>query len=179
MFDLIGKKINNIDSWRIWRLPDIQRGTECTLMICSCTPSSVCGPWKQLQMVSTSRSISLLPGVLLSGALPVMWPYAISFCTMHRMEKQSRFAIHWAVFGSLWGVMRRIHCTCVSQCLFWGLCALIWGSFEWLFYVCFAQLWVTKIQVHFCVSTSLIWADLIKTEGIFKGTLQQCRIALL
>lgn len=50
-----------------------------TLMIWSWTPSSVCGPWKQLQMVSTSRSISLLPGVLLSGALPVMWPYAISF----------------------------------------------------------------------------------------------------
>lgn len=58
-------------------------------MICSCTPSSVCGPWKQLQMVSTSRSISLLPGVLLSGALPVMWPYAISFYrgqTVHRVR---------------------------------------------------------------------------------------------
>lgn len=54
-------------------------GEACTLMICSCTPSSVCGPWKQLQMVSTSRSMSLFPGVLLSGALPVMWPYAISF----------------------------------------------------------------------------------------------------
>lgn len=48
-------------------------------MIWSCTPSSVCVPWKQLQMVSTKRSMSLLPGVLLSRALPVMCPYAISF----------------------------------------------------------------------------------------------------
>ncbi len=74
-------------------MPDVQSGAGRTLMICSWTPSSVCGPWKQLQMVSTSRSISLLPGVLLSGALPVMWPYAISFYrgeTAHRLGQQGQ-----------------------------------------------------------------------------------------
>lgn len=94
LFDLIGSKISDAtDSWRIWRLPDVRRSAGRTLMICSWTPSSVCGPWKQLQMVSTSRSISLLPGVLLSGALPVMWPYAISFYrreTVHRLEQQKQ-----------------------------------------------------------------------------------------
>lgn len=48
-------------------------------MICSWTPSSVCGPWKQAQMVSMILSMSFLPGAVLSGALPVRWPYAISF----------------------------------------------------------------------------------------------------
>ncbi len=51
-----------------------------TLMICSCTPSSVWGPRKQLQMVSNSRSISRFPGAPLSGAFPVICPYAMSFC---------------------------------------------------------------------------------------------------
>lgn len=50
-----------------------------TLIICNWTPSSVWGPWKQLQMVSTILSISRFPGAPLSGALPVMCPYAMSF----------------------------------------------------------------------------------------------------
>lgn len=52
-------------------------------MICSCTPSSVCGPWKQPQMVSMILSMSFLPGAALSGPLPVRWPYAISFYKTH------------------------------------------------------------------------------------------------
>lgn len=59
-----------------------------TLMICSCTPSSVCVPWKQLQIVSTNRSISLLPGILLSRALPVIWPYAMSFYKWQILPKK-------------------------------------------------------------------------------------------
>lgn len=58
-------------------------------MICSCTPSSVWGPWKQPQMVSMILSMSFLPGAVLSGALPVRWPYAISFYrknTTHRKQ---------------------------------------------------------------------------------------------
>lgn len=57
-----------------------RRGQQHTLIICSCTPSSVCGPWKQAQMVSMILSMSFLPGAVLSGALPVKWPYAMSFC---------------------------------------------------------------------------------------------------
>lgn len=59
-----------------------------TLMICSCTPSSVCVPWKQLQIVSTNLSISLLPG--LSRALPVMWPYAMSFYKWQILPKSKK-----------------------------------------------------------------------------------------
>ena len=45
-----------------------------TLMICSCTPSSVWGPWKHPHITSTILSISRFPGDVLSSALPVSWP---------------------------------------------------------------------------------------------------------
>ena len=52
-----------------------------TLIICSSTPSSVCGPMKHPQITSTTRSIILLPGDVLSIVLPDRCPQAISFCT--------------------------------------------------------------------------------------------------
>ena len=59
-------------------------------MICNCTPSSVCGPLKQPQIVSTIRSISRLPGVVVSGVLPVKCPYAINF--WGSLKAESNFA---------------------------------------------------------------------------------------
>lgn len=50
------------------------------LIICNSTPSSVCGPVKQLHIVETMRSIKYFPGLDESGMLPVKWPYAMSFC---------------------------------------------------------------------------------------------------
>ena len=46
----------------------------CTLMIWSCTPSSVCVPMKQPHMVSMIRSMSFLPCIVLSGPSPVRCP---------------------------------------------------------------------------------------------------------
>lgn len=70
-----------------WRLR--RQRQQRTLIICSCTPSSVCGPWKQAQMVSMILSMSFLPGAVLSGALPVRWPYAISFYKAHTNANMS------------------------------------------------------------------------------------------
>lgn len=109
-------------------MPAVQRSAGCTLMICSWTPSSVCGPWKQLQMVSTSLSISLLPGVLLSGALPVMWPYAISFCHGKNGARVRAAEAEGGRSSSriiLWGVMHAcfvLRCMCVGS--EWRLCVL-------------------------------------------------------
>ena len=76
-----------------------------TLIICNCTPSSVCGPLKQPHIVSTMRSISLLPGVVLSGALPTRCPYAINFYKDKENTVSTRFKgwrKEWANF-LLWG----------------------------------------------------------------------------
>ena len=50
-----------------------------TLIICNCTPSSVCTPTKHPHTVSTTTSINLLPSRSESVVLPVRCPYAISF----------------------------------------------------------------------------------------------------
>lgn len=65
------------------------------LMICNWTPSSVCGPIKQLHIVVTILSIRNFPGFDESGIFPVKCPYAINFC------KQSN-AVMWILDDLLW-----------------------------------------------------------------------------
>lgn len=57
-----------------------------TLIICISTSLSVAGPLKQLQIVSTIWSISLLFGSLKSGQFPRKWPYAINFWKRNKKE---------------------------------------------------------------------------------------------
>lgn len=67
-----------VPSWTstCWLVTTVSRA----FIIWSWTPSSVWGPVKQPQMVSTMRTMSSLLGSVESGTLPVRWPYAISFC---------------------------------------------------------------------------------------------------
>lgn len=87
---------------------------KCTLMICSCTPSSVCVPWKQLQIVSTNRSISLLPGILLSRALPVIWPYAMSFYKWQILPKSKKHSNNIRCLISCTWIWAMYYWTCVT-----------------------------------------------------------------
>lgn len=65
------------------------------LIICNSTPSSVCGPLKQLHIVDTMRSITYRPGLDESGILPVKWPYAISFCKQSSAMTTIRGVLLW------------------------------------------------------------------------------------
>ena len=50
-----------------------------TLIICNCTPSSVCTPTKHPHMVSIIRSMRCLSGLSGSTDSPLNNPYATSF----------------------------------------------------------------------------------------------------
>jgi len=62
--------------------------TILTLIICSCTLSSVWTPTKHPHIVSMMRSMSRLLGSVLSGISPAKWPYAINFLksNIHTLE---------------------------------------------------------------------------------------------
>lgn len=64
-------------------------------MICNSTPSSVCGPLKQLHIVVTMRSIKNRPGLDESGIFPVKWPYAINFCKQSSAVTTIRGVLLW------------------------------------------------------------------------------------
>lgn len=65
------------------------------LIICNSTPSSVCGPLKQLHIVDTIRSIRKRPGLDESGIFPVKWPYAINFCKQSNAVTTIRGVLLW------------------------------------------------------------------------------------
>lgn len=65
------------------------------LIICNSTPSSVCGPLKQLHIVDTIRSIRNRPGFDESGIFPVKWPYAMSFCRQSSAVTTMRGVLLW------------------------------------------------------------------------------------
>ena len=70
-----------------------------TFNICSWTPSSVCGPAKQAQIVSTTSSIcrrpAWLPPPTVDACSPVRWPYAINFWIPSSAMTVSRALLLW------------------------------------------------------------------------------------